>query len=52
MNEATRERMHNRVFLSSLPGLDVVYTIKVPALKRWATAGGQRRPPSPGLTSE
>jgi len=28
MNEATRERMHNRLFLSSLSGLVVVYGTK------------------------
>ena len=27
MNEAARERMHNRVFLPSLPGLNLVYII-------------------------
>src|SRR6266480_354440 len=34
--QATRERMHNRVFLSSLLGLYVICTIEIPALKRWA----------------
>ena len=37
MDEATRERMHNRLFLSSLPGLESFYITIDPALKRWAT---------------
>jgi len=49
MHATTREQMHMRLFLSSLPGLGIFIVIARPALERWAIVTADPQPCQGGL---